>query len=428
MLLAALVAGVAPALMVTRGNYRERISRLTSGGGMTQIGGAWTLLIVVQVAVTVLFPAAAFNFHRWASPDQTMELSFPAKEYASARLSLNVEGPSSFAMSPDMGKIYDELARRLLLDPSVVAVTFSSQPPGAQHQQAWFELDGDSLPGQIPLRSRASVASVAPDFFAALDASVVGRTFLSAEQRSASRVVIVNQAFAKQAFGGRNPLGRFIRRAASRTSEPGPWHEVVGVAPVLGMLGNPGGPGVYFPLEPNSSSQYLLAQQRGDTASFASLLRKVAVEIEPNLQMQDVMPLDEVQANNSVQSRYVSRVLVVISAVALLLSLMAIYSVVDFTVSKRTREIGVRVALGASAQSILAVIFRRTLIHIGVGIIIGALLVVAASSGMFGGLTASEAGLIAGYAVLMWGVCMLACVVPTRRALRVHPVESLKAE
>jgi ABC-type antimicrobial peptide transport system permease subunit len=138
------------------------------------------------------------------------------------------------------------------------------------------------------------------------------------------------------------------------------------------------------------------------------------------------MRLDELQENSS-ESRYVSRMLVVISAIALLLSLMSIYSVVDFTVSRRTREIGVRVALGASPQSILAAIFGRTLIQIGVGIVVGGLLVVATSSGMFDGLTAAEGGLIAGYAILMWGICMLACVVPTRRALRVHPVEALRA-
>ena len=429
-LLAALIAGVVPALMVTRGNHRERLSRLTSGGGATRIGGLWTVLIVVQVAVTVFFPATAFNFHRWASPAQATELGFAAREYASARLSVDVVRPSSPATSADIGRAREELARLLVLAPSVRGVTFASQPPGARHEQAWFELDAEAAPAtEPPVRSRASVASVAFDFFDTLEASIVsGRAFLSAEQRSSANVVIVNEAFVDLALGGRNPIGRSIRRAATRTGEPGPWHEVVGVAPALGMLGNAGGPGVYFPLQATSSSQYLLAHLRGDTAAFATVLRKIAVEVEPNLQVQDVMLLDEVQANSSVQSRYVSRVFVVIGAVALLLSLMAIYSVVDFTVSKRTREIGVRVALGASPQSILTAIFRRTLIHIGAGIVVGGLLVVAASRGMFGGLTAAEAGLIAAYAILMWGVCMLACVVPTRRALRVHPIQALRAD
>jgi hypothetical protein len=409
--------------MVTRGNHRARISQLTAGGAATtRIGGIWTALIVVQMAVTVFFPAAAFNFYRWASPAQTMELTFPAEEFVSARVALG-DGTSGAASATR-----DELARRLVLEPGVLGVTFSSNPPGAQHEQAWFELDAESLPAGSPLRSRVGVASVAFDFFDVLTAQVAGRAFWSAEERSAANVVIVNQAFVEQVLEGRNPIGRSIRHAASRTGEPGPWHEVIGVAPRLGMLGNVGGPGVYFPLDPDSSSQYLIAHLRADTASFASLVRNVAAEVEPDLQLHEIMRLDEVHENSS-ESRYLSRLLVVISAVALLLSLMSIYSVVDFTVSRRTREIGVRVALGASPRSILASIFRRPLIHVGIGIAVGGLLVVATSSGMFGGLpSVLESVLMAGYVALMWAVCMLACVVPTRRALRVHPVEALRAD
>jgi predicted permease len=427
-LLAALIAGVLPALMVTRADHRARLGRLRAAGATNaQIGGIWTALIVVQVSVTVLFPAAAFNFHRWASPGQTMASTFPAREFMSARVALGDGTPGSPMTSAAIGAARDELARRLKLEPGVFGVTFSSTPPGAQHEQAWFELDDETLRAESPVRSRASVASVAFDFFDALDASVSGRAFLVAEQRPAANVAIVNEAFVEQALGGRNPIGRSIRRAASRTGEPGPWLEVVGVAPRLGMLGNTGGPGVYIPLHPDASSQYLVAHLRADLAVFASRLRNVAVEVTPDLQLHEIVRLDELHETSS-ETAYLSRLLVVISGVALLLSLVSIYSVVDFAVSRRTREIGVRVALGASPRSILAAIFRRPLIHIGVGIAVGALLVAATSRGMFGGLTFLESALIASYVILMWGVCMLACVAPTRRALRVHPVEALRAD
>jgi predicted permease len=418
-LLAAVIAGVLPALMVTRRDHRARLSQLAGGAAGTRIGGVWTALIVVQVAVTVLFPAAAFDFHRWASPAQTMESTFPAEEFMSARVALGAASSSATR---------DELARRLVAEPGVLGVTFSTSPPGAPHEQAWFELDAEPSTAKLPSRWRASAASVAFDFFEVLDAAVAGRPFLSADQRPSANVVIVNRAFVEQALGGRDPIGRSVRRAASRTGEPGPWYEIVGVAPPLGMVGNAGGPGVYFPLDPKSSSQYLLAHLRADTTSFASLLRNVAFEVEPDLQLHEIMRLDELHEGSS-ESRYLSRLLVVISAVALLLSLVSIYAVVDFTVSKRTREIGVRVALGASPRSILVATFRRPLTHVGAGIVVGGLLVVGTSSGMFGGLpTFLEAVLMVSYVVLMWGVCMLACLVPTRRALRVHPVDALRAD
>jgi putative ABC transport system permease protein len=426
-LLAALIAGLVPALMMTRRDHRVRLSRMTSGGGTTRIGGVWTALIVVQVAVTVLFPAAAFNFHRWASPVETTELGFSAAEYVSARLAIE---PASPAASTGLAQVRAELTRRLTSDARAFEVTFASQPPGAVHEQAWFELDGDAAAAQPSARSRASVASVAFDFFDVLGTTAVaGRSFLAAEQRASANVAIVNEAFVEQALGGRNPLGRSIRRAASRTGEPGGWHEIIGVVPGLGMRGNPGGPGVYFALQPDAANQYLLARHRADIASFAALLRKTAIAIDADLQLHEVMALDEVQANNSVQSRYVSRFLVVVSAVALLLSLMAIYAVVDFTVSRRTREIGLRIALGAAPQSILAAVFRRPLLHVGVGIFIGGLLVVLTSSAMFGGPpTVGESVLMGSYVFLMSGVCLLACVVPTRRALCVHPMEALRAD
>jgi predicted permease len=429
-LLAAVIAGALPAFMVTRGDHRARLSHLTAAGAAatTSIGGVWSTLIVVQVAVTVLFPAAAFNFHRWASPAQTTEQSFDAGAYVSARLAVGDGVSGSAAPNLSIGEARDELARRLALQPAVLGVTFSSTPPGDQHEQAWFEVDGAGSPATSPVRSRASIASVAFDFFDVLDARVVGRAFLTVEQRSEANVVIVNQAFVDQVLGGRDAVGRSIRRAASRTGEAGAWYEVIGVAPLLGMAGHAGGPGVYFPLDPDERSPYVLAHLRGDTPPFASLIRNVALEVAPDLQLHEIMRLDERSESRS-QSRYLSRLLVVISTLALLLSVMSIYAVVDFAVSKRTREIGVRVALGASPQSILAAIFRRPLIQIGAGIAVGAFLVVVTSSGMFGGLpTFGESLLIAAYVAIMWGVCMLACVVPTRRALRVHPVDALRAD
>jgi ABC-type antimicrobial peptide transport system permease subunit len=129
------------------------------------------------------------------------------------------------------------------------------------------------------------------------------------------------------------------------------------------------------------------------------------------------------------ETRYLSSVLTVISPIALVLSLMAIYSVVDCTVTKRTREIGVRVALGAAPRSILSATFKRPLIHVGSGIIVGGLLILGTSSAMFGGLpTLAESSLLLGYVILMGAVCMLACVVPTRRARRVHPMDALRAD
>jgi ABC-type antimicrobial peptide transport system permease subunit len=138
------------------------------------------------------------------------------------------------------------------------------------------------------------------------------------------------------------------------------------------------------------------------------------------------MPLDAAGASEWLESQYLSRSLAVLSAIALLLSLTAIYAVMSYTVSTRTREIGLRVALGADRRRVIAVILRRPLAQVGFGIVIGGILVAVTFLGLFESMpTGTEVALIAAYCVLMMGVCLLACVVPTRRALRVEPARAL---
>jgi ABC-type antimicrobial peptide transport system permease subunit len=131
------------------------------------------------------------------------------------------------------------------------------------------------------------------------------------------------------------------------------------------------------------------------------------------------------------------RATLVLTAVALLLSLAGIYAVLSFTVARRTREIGVRVALGARPRGVLTAIFRRPLTQVGVGIAAGATLIAVGALGLSrttqfeGTMTAVSVGQVAmlvAYGAFMLGVCLLACVVPTRRALRVEPIEAMRVE
>ncbi|MDQ3309093.1 MAG: FtsX-like permease family protein, partial [Gemmatimonadota bacterium] len=119
----------------------------------------------------------------------------------------------------------------------------------------------------------------------------------------------------------------------------------------------------------------------------------------------------------------------------LLLSLAGIYAVLSFTVARRTREIGVRVALGASPRRVVAAIFRKPLMQVGLGVVVGGALIAVGAFVLSGGdgqlvtaLSPGQLGLLAVYAALMFGVCLLACIVPTQRALRVEPTEALRAE
>jgi putative ABC transport system permease protein len=141
----------------------------------------------------------------------------------------------------------------------------------------------------------------------------------------------------------------------------------------------------------------------------------------------DPMPLSQVSQSELQFYAFWFRLVLIVSAIALMLSLSGIYAVMAFTVSRRHREIGIRVALGSKAGPVVAAILRRPLMQVSLGILVGGLIITAlfVTSDM---LTAKQLALIVTYALFMMAVCMLACVVPTRRALRVQPIDALKAD
>jgi predicted lysophospholipase L1 biosynthesis ABC-type transport system permease subunit len=207
---------------------------------------------------------------------------------------------------------------------------------------------------------------------------------------------------------------------------------VVGVARDLGMnhLGRKsgtGGAGVYHPLEAGTSV-YLAARVQGDPESFGPRVREIAHAVDPTLRLSEFQPLDELDHGVLAMVEIYIRIALTMSSIALLLSLAGIYSVMAFAVSRRTREIGIRIALGAGAGPVMRATFTRPLAQVGVGILVGGWLVAQLTRSVIGELSAQEVGLVSVYAMVMLAVCLLACIVPTRRALAVQPTEALRTD
>ena len=434
-ILSAAVISVLPALKVTSHGLEARLRQSTSGGGGFRFGGIWTAVIAAQVAATLMFPATAFFFHRWVVAGQTRDVGFSAAPYLSARLQLDRESAPGVAMDTTerafrsrLRRTFAELERRVIAEPDVTGLTFADRLPGTLHPRWRIEVDGDA--GTAAFGHPVSSASVAVNFFEVVGAPVLaGRAFTAADVESVPAAVIVNQSFVNRVLGGRNPIGRRIRRVGVDDPQlPGPWLDIVGLVPDLGMLEESAG--LYRPVTPDAAPVLRIAiGVRVAPESFATRLRAVASAVEPALQIHDLVPLDEAGASLWLESRYLSRILAILSAITLLLSSTAIYSVVSFTVSRRTQEIGVRVALGADRRRVLGAILRRPLWQVGLGNIVGAILVAVTFVGLFESTpTVVEAAAIAAYAILMMGVCLLACVVPARRALRIEPASALRVE
>jgi ABC-type antimicrobial peptide transport system permease subunit len=190
---------------------------------------------------------------------------------------------------------------------------------------------------------------------------------------------------------------------------------------------------IYLPSRTaNTSSMMLAVHVLGGGSILAPRIRAIAAAIDPELRLSDVMTLDKVNEADRIASQFFLRVLALVSAVALLLSTAGVYSLMAFTVARRTREIGIRAAVGADQRRILTGIFSRAFTQVGIGVLLGcvpgAVLLFAGapevSRGSSGALTAAA---LTGVTAFMFSVTLVTCAAPARRALRVHPLEALRA-
>ena len=455
-LIGAAVAGVVPALKVTRGVGTRLRQTAAGGGGGLRFGGIWTAVIVSQVAVTVAFPMTAYVTRRMSARVEAMEVGFAEEEYLSARLNMDREeaagaDTSLAAYRARFRATYEELERRLAAEPGVLGITIAERLPRMYHPPRQVEVDllpgpaqadGGAPPSSSRPTYRVSAAVVDVDYFDVLGAPVrSGRAFRADDPMTEAPAVIVNESFVDRVFGGRNPVGRRVRYQRLGPSDgadpgsdaPGPWHEILGVVPDLGMAraGAPAVAGIYHPLASAALTAplHIAIHVRGAPQAFAPRLRTVAAAVDPALRLDAVLPIAQLSRTSLQFLDFWFRLTVLVSAVAMVLSLAGIYAVMSFTVARRTREIGIRVALGASAPLLAASIFARPLTQVGLGVagggVLAGFLFFAMSSDR---VSAMGVALLVAYSALMLGVCLLACVVPTGRALRVEPTQALRAE
>ena len=433
-LFAAVITGVLPALKVTRG-LASRLREGSAGGGGQRFGGVWTALIVSQIAVTVTFPVVAVYVKGDAWLIEATDIGVPAERVLSAGLARDVAlPPGRYAAA--VRQVRDALAAT----PGVGRVTLADRLPLMSHGHYAIGVDAD---GAAPMKYEVdgywiSSAAVAEDFFATFDASpLAGRLFTGADFARTPRVAVVNQSFVSRVFGGRNPIGRHVqyRYGGGNGGQPppmganAPWIEIVGVVRDMGMAKapNPQVAGIYLPLDLTSvNSVYVAARVSGDMGAATSALRHIAVRTEPLLRVAAVQPLDRVTADELRVVDFWVQLLIIVSGSTLVLALSGIYAVTSFTVARRTREIGIRVALGSNRAQVAATILRGPLIRMSIGIVLGWVLAIGLA-----GRIPREPGhitVLLAYLALMFVVCLLACLVPARRAMAVNPIDALRAE
>jgi predicted permease len=433
-LFGAAIVGVLPALRITKLNVQESLRSENAAGAGLRFGSFWTTVIVVQVAITVAFlPLAAggvFQSNRFAQRAE----GIGAERYITANVGMDREdhAAGSTAFDARARASVAELERRLGVEPGVEQVAFADRLPVMD--QFKYQIELDTVTGAPPTGIRTStLVHVSGGFFAAFGTSVVaGRDFEPLDFET-GRVLIVNESFARHVFGGRNPIGQRIRivsgeveRVVGIDSIVGEeWYEVVGMVKDFGwQLPLPHEQSaMYRPTLPVVGRAGQLAVRVRNPDALAARLRTVAAAVDPTIRLTDVQGLADVGGSEATMNWTLTAVGGLISCIVLLLSATGIHSLMSFTVARRTREIGIRAALGAPPGRIVAGIFSRAFLQIGAGMLAGSGL--AALTGL--GSMQQVMLLIAANAVMLV-VGLAACAVPLRRALRIAPAEALRAE
>jgi predicted permease len=426
-LFGAAIVGILPALRATRLNVQDALRNEGAARSGLKFGGFWTTVIVVQVAITVaLMPLAAAGVFEANRFMQRAE-GIGAERYLTARVGIDREdyGMAEEAFAGRSRVSVDELERRLSEEPGVEHVTFADRLPVMD--QFKYQIEVDTIAGGPASTLRTStLVQVGRGFFAAFGTSVIaGRDFAPVEYET-GHVLIVNESFVHHVFGGRNAIGQRIRITAGEIDSLAgdDWYEIVGVVKDFGwQLPRPWEQSaMYRPRLPLSLGN--LAVRVSDPDAFAKRLRQVAADVDPTIRLTDVQPLTNVGGGEAQMGWALTSVAWLVGFIVLTLSATGIHALVSFTVARRTREIGIRAALGARPGRIVAGVFTRAFLQIGAGVIAGTGL-----AAVLGGVGSTREILIlvAADAVMLL-VGLTACAVPLRRALRIEPTEALRAE
>jgi predicted permease len=420
-LLSAAVGGILPALKATR---RDMGAMLAAGsrGSSTKFGWASGVMVATQVALSVALLNGALLMARGVAGYMNPVLPVRATEVLTARL---------WAENAPVDALVD--AVRAL--PEVTAAGASTSLPGLSPEIMVTEVE--SANGEPAVAPRpAPLVGVRSRFFETLGASAVaGRLFTTTDYAAgAPPVAIVNEPFVKKFFGGRNPIGRRIRTVERGGNADVPaWREVVGVVPELGLSAGDEtlAAGYYVPMR-SGEPFYVVLKTSGDARRLASQLRATLASVDPTIQIPEVLPLQDVGKEDRAVFAGIGGALAALGGMALLLSVIGTYAILSLSVTNRTREIGIRTALGATRVQVLRTLMGRTALPPALGAVAGIALAqgLVAARGIFAFRLPESSGPFAlpALGTVMIAAGLVAAWVPARRALRIEAAEALRAE
>lgn len=445
-LLSALAFGMIPALQATRANLNRD---LKDGGrivaGVTRSRILRNYLVASQVALGMVLLVSFGLLLRSLLHVESSHLGYDPSNVLTATVRL----PSARLTAPsDRVRLMRDATDRIRLMPGVESVGIADSLPmeGADSSQLKIEVP---VPGAIPIEEETWFVSASPEYFSTLRVPMLaGRAFRETDDQAGSRVAIINQTFANHYFPGTNPIGYHVAFADSPPSSSGiVWREIVGVVSDFRQR-NPEEdirPLAYFPaaqMLPNEWSMAIRVRATGDMGAVAARISSSLQPMDPQLYWEMSSLQAEIRDSESLTLRRpMITLLASFGSLALILVIVSVFGVTSYSVAERTREIGIRAALGATPGAIAKLILRESLDVAGAGLALGTLCAFAVArffptegigwsgSGIFlYGVSRTDPSTYVSAAILLTIVVIVASWVPARRATRVDPVSAMRCE
>jgi len=417
--LTSVLTGILPALAVSRINLTDFLA--TSGS--RSVAGAHTrvqsTLIVVESALVVVLLAGAGLFIRSYINVVSVDTGF-----SHSTVAMNIELDARYSQ-PQRVEFFHNLFARVDALPGVQSVGgISNLPLTNSEDLREFEVDGyPNQKGQL-VESRG----VTPQYFSAMGIPLVAGRLFTHEDKSDQSVAIVNENFAKKYFANRNPIGGRVSRENDHTR----WSTVVGVMGDVrdSALEKAPEPQIYQ-LDGDFEGGYIAVRSAIPPQALAAEIRSILHAIDPNLATSDIQTMGDLESVASAQRRFQTSLLTAFAGIALFLALVGLYGLMAYSVSLRTREVGIRMALGAQRTDVMLIVLKKAALLLALGLVCGLVaswFATRAIQAFLFGVGRHDPMTILSVCALLAVSGLIATIVPARRAASLDPMQALRTE
>jgi len=430
--IASVVAGTLPALHAARvsaGSALKDDNRSATSGRLGRFSNG---LVVVELAVSCGLLIAAGLMIKSVVQLKTVDMPFTVENILTARVDLPRTAYPDIASSI---RFFEQLLPRLQAVPGVEAATLSDGLPAAGNGTIPVQIEGQAYAQQsdYPLAREGIVTA---GYFDTFETKILsGREFTTADTATSRPVAIINQSFARAHFSKIDPIGHQMRRIRPNANEP--WLTIVGVVPDLIMEGigssNASPVGYYIPIPQSdvANGVRIALRARGDAATLTPLVRSTVASLDPDLAIYEVSTLQRVIERQTWFYTVFGTFFMIFGFCALFLAAAGLYGVMSFAVTQRTREMGVRSALGAQGTQLIVLVMRKSVEQLGIGLVLGLGLALLASDKLQPVLyhvNPRDAIVFSGVIATLATAALLASFLPARRVTRIDPVVALATD